>query len=208
MDAARGLMRMVATSVVAVTVACGGDGGGGGVGVDPPVFTSLTLAPASATVLVGATQTLTATAKDQRSQTMSGLSVTYASDNQGIATVTAGGVVTGVAAGTAHITATGTIGSVTKTATADITVSNTLPLTASVTATTSNSFNPGDVRIAVGGTVEWTFATLHNVTFGSNPPSNIPNTSNGTVSRTFPTAGTFNYECTIHPGMNGRVIVQ
>jgi len=30
----------------------------------------------------------------------------------------------------------------------------------------------------------------------------------GSYSRTFSVAGTFNYHCTIHAGMNGKVVVQ
>jgi plastocyanin len=37
---------------------------------------------------------------------------------------------------------------------------------------------------------------------------NVATTSNGSASRTFPTAGTYPYHCTIHSGMNGEVKVQ
>jgi plastocyanin len=65
------------------------------------------------------------------------------------------------------------------------------------------------VDIAAGGTVTWTFETRHNVTFSSvsGRPADIPNTSSGSVSRTFAQAGTFDYHCTIHTGMSGTVVV-
>ena len=163
----------------------------------------------SATLTVGGTQPLTATAKDQNGATMSGLATTYISNAPGTASVNAGGVVTGVALGTTTITATGTIGSVTKTATVNVTVAA-APATASVAATSGNQFSPANAVVARNGTVTWTFAILHNVTW-DNPatsPANIGDTSTGSVSRTFATAGTFTYHCTIHGGMNGTVTVQ
>ena len=81
------------------------------------------------------------------------------------------------------------------------------PANASV-STVGNSFSPVSVDITINGTVGFTFAALHNVTFGGGAaPANIPNTSSGTVSRTFTAVGTFNYQCTLHGGMSGTVIV-
>jgi len=173
------------------------------------VFTSLTIAPSNPTVSVGGTTTLTATAKDQSNNTMSGLQVTYASGSTAIATVTNAGVVTGVAVGSAQITATGIIGAVTKTQTVTVTVA--VPgASESVQATTQNSFDPKTVTITRGGTVTWTFATLHDVTFDTQgAPGNIAAKSSGSASLTFPNAGSYNYHCTIHgAGMNGTVVVQ
>jgi plastocyanin len=193
-------------AVATIIGGCGGDGGNG-TGTGTPVFTTFTVAPSQATILVNGTQALTATARDQNSAAMSGLTVTYASDDQTKATVTNAGVVTGVAAGTARITATGTIGTVSKTAQVTITVTSTAPQTATVAATGSSTFDPASVTVARNGTVTWSFAIEHNVNFGSGGPANIPNTSTGTVSRTFPNAGTFPYNCSLHPGMSGTVVV-
>jgi plastocyanin len=78
--------------------------------------------------------------------------------------------------------------------------------------TSSNSFNPATVTITVAGMVTWTNNTGidHNVTFAqaTGAPTNVPNFSTGSASRSFPTAGTFAYQCTIHAGMNGSVVVQ
>jgi len=72
-----------------------------------------------------------------------------------------------------------------------------------------NSFTPDSVLIALNGSVTWHWATsvTHNVTFTAvtGAPANIPNTSSGSPSRQFMTAGTFNYHCTIHAGMSGKV---
>lgn len=197
--------------MLGATVLVGCSGGGDDPTPPPtPVFTTFTVDPSSIpTLTVGGTQPLTATAKDQNGATMSGLATTYISNAPGTASVNAGGVVTGVALGTTTITATGTIGSVTKTATVNVTVAA-APATASVAATSGNQFSPANAVVARNGTVTWTFAILHNVTW-DNPatsPANIGDTSTGSVSRTFATAGTFAYHCTIHGGMNGTVTVQ
>jgi plastocyanin len=67
------------------------------------------------------------------------------------------------------------------------------------------------VAIAAGGTVTWTFGSVeHNVNFGGSggAPSNISTSSNTTAARTFNTAGNFSYDCNLHAGMTGTVIVR
>lgn len=196
----------VAASAATVVTACGG-GSDGGPGPVTAVFTTLAVTPSPATVFVGFTQPLTAIAKSQTNANLSGLNASYTSSDPTRATVTSAGVVTGVAVGTARITVTGTIGSVTKAA--DVNVTVTAPSsTASVAATLDNRFEPATAAVTRGGSVTWSFATVHNVTFsGSAAPANIPDKASGTESRAFPNAGTFNYTCTIHPGMNGSVVV-
>ena len=75
------------------------------------------------------------------------------------------------------------------------------------------SFSPSSVTITKGGTVTWTNGSgtvAHNVTFSatSGAPSNIPNMSSGSNSRSFAASGSYAYQCTNHPGMNGTVTVQ
>jgi len=203
--------RVLVVGAVLTLAACSGgdDGDDGGGGTGPAVFTSMTVTPATVTVAPQGTQALTASAVDLRGQSMSGLATTFVSSDQSKATVNTAGVVTGVAVGTAKITVTGTIGSVTKTKDVDVTVS--APgLAATVNATAGNQFDPSTVIIAPGGTVTWNFAALHNVTFsGTGAPANITDKATGSDARTFPTAGTFNYICTIHgQSMSGVVRVQ
>lgn len=91
------------------------------------------------------------------------------------------------------------------------------PSTAAVEAAgNANVFTPAQLAVARGGTVTWSFPgpRPHNVTFTTTgAPATIPNrptTTNppGADSRTFSTAGTFPYDCTIHPGMSGTVVVR
>jgi trimeric autotransporter adhesin len=185
-----------------------------------PVFTSLGVSPSSGSVQVGGTLQLTATPRDQNGAAMAGLpAAAYSSSDAGRATVRASGVVTGVAAGTATITATLAAGGTTRTATASITVTTTTtpppppPPTSSATVTTvATSFSPQTVTIAPGGSVTWQISgATHNVTFSGAAPTggNVGDTnSGGSATRTFSTAGTYDYQCTRHSGMTGRVVVQ
>jgi plastocyanin len=81
------------------------------------------------------------------------------------------------------------------------------PTTASVSVV-DYSFNPSSTTIAAGGEVTWTWGGTvgHNVTFSTGP--NSATQTSGTFSRTFPTAGSYPYQCTIHSGMDGTIIVQ
>ncbi|MDP1891591.1 MAG: cupredoxin domain-containing protein [Gemmatimonadaceae bacterium] len=79
-----------------------------------------------------------------------------------------------------------------------------------VLATTGNAFSPSTLTVSRGTTVTFTFqATQHNVNFASvaGAPANISNTANSGVQRLFATAGTFGYDCSLHSGMSGTVIV-
>jgi plastocyanin len=72
-----------------------------------------------------------------------------------------------------------------------------------------NQFAAAAVRLATGGTVRWTWRgdNPHNVTFTGGPASATQ--SSGTFERTFATAGTFRYICTIHgQSMSGTVTVE
>src|SRR5947208_59007 len=72
----------------------------------PAPVASVTVSPAATSVSVGATVQLTATLKDASGNVLTGRSLTWASSTLGMATVSTGGLVTGVAVGAATITAT------------------------------------------------------------------------------------------------------
>jgi len=84
---------------------------------------------------------------------------------------------------------------------------------ATVQATPAQRFTPGRVNLIAGGTVTFAFGSLeHQVFFDNAPagaPGNIPEpTANTTVTSTFATRGTFVYNCHLHPGMSGTVVVE
>jgi plastocyanin len=72
-------------------------------------------------------------------------------------------------------------------------------------------FEPGEVTINAGDTVTWVNddSVGHDVT-GDNFKSGEPGAmkSGDTFEHTFDSAGTFDYVCTVHPGMEGSVTVK
>jgi len=88
------------------------------------------------------------------------------------------------------------------------------PVTAAtVQATPSNQFTPNTVTIAVGGTVTVDFGSVAHNVFFDNAPAGAPAditapSSNKSTTLTFNKAGTFEYDCHIHPGMHGTVVVK
>lgn len=77
-------------------------------------------------------------------------------------------------------------------------------------AVRNNLFDPATIEVPVNSTVTWAWnsgGVEHNVTFQTGPSSG--NLSSGSFPRTFQTAGTYAYVCTIHQaqGMSGVVNV-
>ena len=71
-----------------------------------------------------------------------------------------------------------------------------------------NQFVAAAVQVQAGGTVRWTWQgnNPHNVTFTGGPASTTK--TQGNFERTFTTAGTFSYQCTVHgQTMSGTVTV-
>ena len=203
-------LKIVTLLIVAGTAAgCGGSEPGPGPGTS--VLTTLELTPATATLFTvapGNTVTLAAVARDQDGGTMAGIgSPSYSTDNGAVASVSQDGTITAVAAGTAAITGTLTAGDVTRTDVTTVTV-QAAPTSAAVT-TPGLAFQPAAVDVGAGGSVSWTFGpTTHNVSFETaGAPEDVPDLQNGSASRVFPTNGSFNYRCTIHPQMTGAVHV-
>jgi plastocyanin len=72
-------------------------------------------------------------------------------------------------------------------------------------------FNPSKITIKKGQTVVWTNddPVGHDVTddgFKSGSPGGIENGQ--TFQHKFPKKGTFKYQCSVHPGMTGEVVVK
>ena len=77
--------------------------------------------------------------------------------------------------------------------------------------TPGNVFSPFSLKIAAGDSVRFNITgTSHNVIFRSvaGAPANINVVTNTVVVRRFPAKGTFPYDCTVHPGMSGEIVVQ
>jgi hypothetical protein len=104
-DQAGGLRAQSAGDVL-VTATSEGQRGTASVRVRPPRVASVEVSPATATVLAGSTVELTATLKDANGSVLVGRAVTWASSALGVATVSAGGLVTGLTLGAATISAT------------------------------------------------------------------------------------------------------
>ena len=82
-------------------------------------------------------------------------------------------------------------------------------------ATVATSFSPNSVTISPGDSVRFTIVPApngegHDVTFDpkAGAPPNIKVTLRGMFVLGFGTRGTFHYNCFVHPGMSGDVIVQ
>jgi plastocyanin len=88
--------------------------------------------------------------------------------------------------------------------------SSSIVIPAGASALGNRAFSPDDITVAAGTTVTWTNtdSVAHTST------SNVDGWNSGIVgpsaqfSFTFPTAGTFEYHCAIHPGMVGTVTVR
>jgi plastocyanin len=75
-------------------------------------------------------------------------------------------------------------------------------------AAKDNQFTPRAIQVAAGTPVTWKFEDRfvpHDVT-GEGFSSGEPKRS-GTFSHTFDQPGTYPYRCTLHSGMDGRVVV-
>jgi plastocyanin len=75
---------------------------------------------------------------------------------------------------------------------------------------TTTAYAPNPITIAVGGTVIWmnNDTTTHTATANGGAFDTGSIAPGASVSKTFGSAGSFPYHCTIHPGMVGTITVQ
>lgn len=82
--------------------------------------------------------------------------------------------------------------------------------TGNAVSVVNNAFNPSRVTVPAGSAVTWQWnsgGVAHNVTFTDGTTSGTK--SSGSYQRTFSTAGSYDYQCTIHgASMSGSVVVQ
>ncbi len=169
------------------------------------------------TVQLGQTTQVTVAGRDASGGPVSlgARPITWTSSNATIATVTASGVVTGVGVGTANVQVSVVDGGSTRTATAPLVVTGVAGAPSSTDiAMPGLTFSPFEAVVRQGGTVRFIFPSLpHNVIWDPRlsgqpaAPTDIGVLSNTVVSRTFPNVGVFPYKCTLHPGMDGTIIV-
>src|SRR2546421_252375 len=103
---ASGLVTGVAVGSATITATSEGKNGTAALTVSNVPVASVTVSPATGSVLAGQTLQLTATPKDASGAALSGRGVTWMSSNTAVAAVNGSGLVAGVAAGSATITAT------------------------------------------------------------------------------------------------------
>ena len=78
----------------------------------------------------------------------------------------------------------------------------------------SASFSPSSITVSKGTTVTFNNNSNvdHNVVFDAPAPTGVADVGaiayGSTATRTFGSAGTFNFHCTIHAGMTGTLVVQ
>jgi plastocyanin len=73
-----------------------------------------------------------------------------------------------------------------------------------------SAFIPQTLRVTVGTTVTWTNndSITHTVTSNTGLFESGNMAKGATFSHTFNQKGTFDYHCTIHPSMTGKIIVE
>jgi trimeric autotransporter adhesin len=156
------------------------------VGVIPVAAVAVT--PGSAAINVGQSAALTAVTTDANGNTLTGRTITWASANTAVATVSASGLVMGVGAGTTTIRAT----SEGKTGTAQVAVTAPAPTPPSVASVT---VTPSSTTLATGGTAtltatvkqsDGTVLTGRTVTWSSSAPNVATVSNSGVVTAVAP----------------------
>lgn len=192
-----------ATMAVLAMLALAGCGGGDPVSSNAVAAVQIT-APL-ATLRPGQTSQFSAIAVNGSGGAVTGAgAVTWSSLTPAVASIDANGLVTALAVGSTSITA--TVHGVQGTRVVTVLAVG----TGAVVTMPGNSFIPFEVTIRRGEQVFFEFPQeIHNVIFGNlaGAPQDIAQTRNITVARTFNVAGRFAYDCTLHPGMSGAVMV-
>lgn len=157
-----GVVTGLSAGTATITATSEGKSGTFAVTVVPPPVNSVTLSLAQSSIQPGVITTVSVSLRDDRNVVLTGREVTYASSDPAVATVSGGGMITGVSAGTTTITATseGKSGSAVLTviqapvATVSVTSPQTL-LTVGSSTQAAATLRAGDGMILTGRTVSW-----------------------------------------------------
>ena len=197
-------VRTLALGTALLLAACGSDASGPTDGL--PVPAQVRITTPSTELFVGQSIQLTATALDASGADMAAGEPRWVSTNPSVVVISETGLVDALSPGSATLRATmaGT------SATVGVTVEE-LPgydVTVQVTA----QFMPATIYIRQFGTVRFAFnGVQQNVTFSRafpGAPTDIPNSTTGTVARQFGTVGDFRYESSVSAGLAGLVRVR
>ena len=169
-----GAITAVAPGQTIITASAGGKSGQATLTVIPVPVATVTVSPATASLIIGATQQLTAATLDAGNAALTGRTVTWSSSDAAKASVSSSGLVTALAAGSATITATSEGKSAQATITvlpvpvATVTIS---PATASITVAGTQQFTAtlkdASGNTLTGRTVTWSTSAASVATVGS-----------------------------------------
>lgn len=213
--AARATRTAITSIGLAVSVAsCGGGDSPSSPPTGAGVLSALAVTTVDSPIEIGQGTQANVEGRDSQGGTVAlgSRTITWTSSNTSIVTVDNAGRVAGVGVGQVTLNASAPNGSATVTGSVNLTVTG-IPgaATTSDVAMAPQLFVPSETIIKLGGTVRFIFTPIdHNVIWNprkAGSPTDILVTTNATVSRTFPTVGVYPFDCTVHPGMSGRVIV-
>lgn len=213
---ASGEATAVAVGTATITASRGGKSGSVALTVIPTGGTVVTVnvTLSDAALSIGDLGQATVALRDANNATVAlgNRSLTWSSANTSVATVSSAGVITTAGIGSAQIRASVVEGANTVVGNATLSVVANPDAKQTVDVSMPGlTFSPADVVVKLNGTVRFIFPSLdHNVIWRprlTGSPADIPILANQTVSRTFTTVGVFPYECTLHTGMIGTVVV-
>jgi uncharacterized protein YjdB len=173
---ATGLVSALSAGATVITASAGGKSATAVITVNPVVaaVASVAVTPATATITVGQSQQLSATAKDASANVLSGRTTTWSSSNTTVATVSSVGLVTAAAAGTSTISATvdgvsgTTVVTVTPVPVATVTLTpSSSSLTVGQTQQLSATAKDASSNILGGRTVTWSSSATSIATVSS-----------------------------------------
>ena len=185
--APNGTVTAVAPGTSVITATSEGKSGTATVTVSAIPVASVTVAPTSASLTLGGTQQITATARDAQGNALTGRTITWQSGSTAIATVTQAGLITAAGVGSTTVTATseGRVGTVTVTVAAPAVGSVTIaPSTGSLSVAFTTTLT-ATVRDASGAVL-----TSVPVTWSSDKPLTAAVTQTGVVTGLLPGTAT------------------